>query len=175
VVKLTLKDAKGSAVALNPDQMEISRDHAETTAVVRVSNPLHWDAEHPNLYTLEASVVADGQAVQRVSQQIGFRQIEMAGNRMLINGREVKFRGIWGGNDVGAMKDNNFNHTRQKWGTESFLTQCDRLGVYVQDENPVDFAKYGPEGTGERVSERAEHPEDVSICQGGGPDAAVHI
>jgi hypothetical protein len=145
VVKLTLKDAQGAAVPLTPGQVELSRDHAETSAAVRVANPLHWDAEHPNLYTLETSVVADGQTLQTVSQQIGFRQIEVVGNRMLINGREVKFRGIWGGNDVAQIKDGNFNHTRQKWVTEDFLNQCDRLGVYVQDENPVDFAKYGPE------------------------------
>ena len=145
LVKLTLKDAKGSAVPLTPDQVEVSRDRAETTAAVRVSNPLKWDAEHPNLYTLETDVVADGRTFQAVSQQIGFRQIEVAGNRFLINGHEVKFRGIWGGNDVATLKDNNFNHTRQKWVTEDFLNDSDRLGMYVLDENPVDFAKYGPE------------------------------
>ncbi|MGA2870932.1 MAG: glycoside hydrolase family 2 TIM barrel-domain containing protein, partial [Verrucomicrobiota bacterium] len=42
---------------------------------------------------------------------------------------------------VQDMVDYNINHTRQKWVTEDFLDDCDRLGVYVTDENPVDFAK----------------------------------
>ena len=52
---------------------------------------------------------------------------------------------MWGGNDAKQLRDLNVNHTRQKWVTESFLDSCDHYGVYVLDEVPVDFAKYGPE------------------------------
>jgi hypothetical protein len=65
--------------------------------------------------------------------------------KVWVNGREVKLRGIWGGNNISAMKALNVNHTRQKWVSEQILKQADRLGLYVLDETPVDFAKFGAE------------------------------
>ena len=116
--------------------------HPETITDVPVASPLKWDAEHPNLYTLEVSVIgADGAVMQTLSRKFGFIKIERVGRKVLVNGKEVKLRGLWGGNSVQDLVDNNINHTRQKWVTEDFLDDCDRLGVYVTDENPVDFAK----------------------------------
>ena len=79
--------------------------------------------------------------LQKLSHTFGFVKLERVGRQVLVNGREVKLRGLWGGNSVPDMVDNNINHTRQKWVTEGMLEDCDRLGVYVTDENPVDFAK----------------------------------
>jgi len=141
-VKLSLKNAQGQAVELKPDVIELSRAIPETITDVPVASPLKWDAEHPNLYTLEVSVVgADGAVLQTLSRKFGFVKMEHVGRRVLINGREVKLRGLWGGNSIQDMVGNNINHTRQKWVTEEMLDDCDRLGVYVTDENPVDFAK----------------------------------
>jgi hypothetical protein len=142
LVKLSLKNAQGQAVELKPDVVELSRATPEITTDVPVASPLKWDAEHPNLYTLEVSVVgADGAVLQTLSRKFGFVKTERVGRRILVNGREVKLRGLWGGNNIQDMVDNNINHTRQKWMTEEMLADCDRLGVYVTDENPVDFAK----------------------------------
>ena len=141
-VKLSLKNAQGQAVELNPDIIELSRATPETITDVPVASPLKWDAEHPNLYTLAVSVIgADGAVLQTLSRKFGFVKMERVGRRVLVNGREVKLRGLWGGNSIQDMVDNNINHTRQKWVTEEMLDDCDRLGVYVTDENPVDFAK----------------------------------
>jgi hypothetical protein len=141
-VKLSLKNAQGHAVELKPDVIELSRATPEMITDVPVASPLKWDAEHPNLYTLEMSVIgADGAVMQTLSRKFGFEKIERVGRKVLVNGKEVKLRGLWGGNSVQDMVDNNINHTRQKWVTEDFLDDCDRLGVYVTDENPVDFAK----------------------------------
>jgi hypothetical protein len=145
-VKLTLKDASGKEVPLNPSTVQLTRDAADEVFEIPVASPLKWDAEHPNLYTLEASVVdANGNALQTLSRKFGFREIELRGNQVFINGQEVKLRGIWGGNNIAAMKTLNINHTRQKWVTEQFLDQADKLGMYVLDESPVDFAKFGVE------------------------------
>jgi hypothetical protein len=143
-VRISLKDAKGNAVPLTPDTVNLSQARPETIAEIPVANPLKWDAEHPNLYTLDAEVLgADGTVSQRLSRPFGFIKTERVGNRFLVNGLEVKLRGLWGGNSAEFMVDNNINHTRQKWATDQLLDDCDKLGVYVTDENPVDFAK-GP-------------------------------
>jgi len=141
-VKLSLKDAEGRSVAIEPSVVELSGATPETITSVPVAKPIKWDAEHPNLYTLDVIVVgADGAVLQTLSRKFGFVKIERAGRKVLVNGREVKLRGLWGGNSIQDMVDNNINHTRQKWVTEEMLDQADRLGVYVTDENPVDFAK----------------------------------
>ena len=141
-VKLSLKNAQSQTVELKPDVIELSRATPETITDVPVASPLKWDAEHPNLYTLEVSVIgADGAVMQTLSRKFGFIKIERVGRKVLVNGKEVKLRGLWGGNSVQDLVDNNINHTRQKWVTEDLLDDCDRLGVYVTDENPVDFAK----------------------------------
>ncbi len=144
-VKLTLKDDQGAVVPLASDLVEITRATPEVVASVPVPHPRQWDAEHPNLYTLEASVLgADGTPQETVSRTFGFREVKVVGNRFLVNGREVKFRGVWDG-AIAQLKSQNVNHTRQKWVTEQLLADADRLGMYVLDENPVDFAKFGPE------------------------------
>ncbi len=141
-VKLSLKNAQGQAIELKPDVIELSRATPETITDVPVASPLKWDAEHPNLYTLEISVLgADGSVLQTLSRKFGFVKMERVGREVLVNGKEVKLRGLWGGNSIQDMVDNNINHTRQKWVTEQMLDDCDRLGVYITDENPVDFAK----------------------------------
>jgi hypothetical protein len=141
-VKMSLKDAQGHPVELSPSTVELTPAAPETITDVPVAQPLKWDAEHPNLYTLDVSVVgADGAVLQTLSRKVGFVKIERDGRKVLVNGREVKLRGLWGGNSIQDMVDNNINHTRQKWVTEEMLDDADRLGVYVTDENPVDFAK----------------------------------
>jgi hypothetical protein len=141
-VKLSLKNAKGLAMVLKPDTIDLSQETPETITDIPVANPLKWDAEHPNLYTLQVSVTgSDGSVLETLSKKFGFEKIERAGREVLVNGKQIKLRGLWGGNSVQDMVDININHTRQKWVTEDFLNDSDRIGVYVTDENPVDFAK----------------------------------
>ncbi|MDR1440467.1 MAG: hypothetical protein LBJ10_10895, partial [Clostridiales bacterium] len=60
-----------------------------------VPAPRKWDAEHPSLYMAEVSLVApDGRILETICQQIGFRQIQRAGNLLLVNGKPVKLRGV---------------------------------------------------------------------------------
>jgi hypothetical protein len=142
-VRFALKDASGKQVPLNPASVELTPSTANTVVEIPVKSPLKWDAEHPNLYQLEASVVQGDEALQKLTRAVGFRKLERIGNRLLINGREVKFRGLWGGSDVAKLREANINHTRQKWVTEEFLDACDRLGMYVLDEVPIDFSLNG--------------------------------
>lgn len=122
-----------------------------------VANPLKWDAEHPNLYTLAVSLRQDGRETSRYERKIGFRQIEVVGNRMLVNGQPVKLRGACRHDihptlgrtttaeldslDVMLFKESNMNFVRTSHypPSEKFLEYCDRYGLYVECESAVCF------------------------------------
>lgn len=144
-VRFILKDRNGNQVPIEPSSVEIASNAVNKFVQIPVKSPLKWDAEHPNLYSLEAQVIQGSEVQQKLLRNVGFRKLERIGNLVLINGKEVKLRGLWGGNDVKNMRAANINHTRQKWVTEEFLNECDSLGMYVLDEVPIDFALNGVE------------------------------
>jgi beta-galactosidase/beta-glucuronidase len=93
LVTLRLKDPQGRVVPLKPDAIALTVSQPEASLEIPVAAPEKWDAEHPNLYTLEASAVVAGAEVEVVEKKIGFRKVEIQGNKLLVNGKEVKLRG----------------------------------------------------------------------------------
>ena len=65
----------------------------EQTVKLHVASPLLWNAEHPNLYTLETVISRDGAEVERVSRKVGFRDTRIDKTALLIDGVPVKLRG----------------------------------------------------------------------------------
>ena len=128
-----------------------------------VSSPLKWDAEHPNLYTLRASLFAGGAEREVCEQKIGFREIQFGGrrgtapNQIYVNGRPVKLRGTcrhdvspragrsttpeedW--EEIRTYKRMNINHIRTSHypASRHLLEACDALGMYVEQENAACF------------------------------------
>lgn len=144
-VRISLAGPDGKNVRITPSEFSVTGGAGDFYIEGRVNDPVKWDAEHPNLCKMTVSLLNKDKIVESIERNIGFREIERRGRHVFVNGQEVKFRGMWGGNDAKQLRDLNVNHTRQKWATESFLDSCDHYGVYVLDETPVDFAKYGPE------------------------------
>ena len=93
-VNLTLQDAGGRTITLTPSSVELTRSNPETILEIPIAAPRKWDAEHPNLYTLQATVTDGANVVETVSRTFGFRQIQRDGRRLLVNGKEVKLRGV---------------------------------------------------------------------------------
>ena len=122
-----------------------------------VKNPLKWDAEHPNLYTLTITLSKDGKEIGRFDCRIGFRDVKIEKARMLVNGMPVKLRGACRHDihptlgrtttaeldslDVILFKRSNMNFVRTSHypPTERFLEYCDRYGIYVESETAVCF------------------------------------
>lgn len=122
-----------------------------------IKNPLKWDAEHPHLYALTASVYQNGVKIGTFRQHIGFRKIEISGNRMLVNGVPIKLRGACRHDihptlgrtttaeldsiDVLLFKQANMNFVRTSHYPPSrkFVEYCDRYGIYVECETGVCF------------------------------------
>ena len=94
-LKFDIQDAIGQHVNLNMNTFDVplSKTISEVHGSIKVPSPKKWDPEHPNLYVLTTSLVADGKILQTNSQKIGFRQIELRGNQFFINNYPVKLRG----------------------------------------------------------------------------------
>ncbi len=137
-----------------------------------MQSPQPWDAEHPNLYTLHISLILDGRTVESLERKIGFRTILRDGNRLLVNGRPIKLRGVCRhsihpihGRAVPAEFDEidaalfraaniNFVRTSHYPPSEHFLDACDRHGIYVEEESAVCWSneEKGPSSSSEFTS-----------------------
>lgn len=158
-VKATLKNPAGKIVDLQEDEIALTQEQPEKIQSFKINNPLKWDAEHPNLYTLRLELIDNNKVVEVLTKKVGFREVEIQGNKMLVNGREVKLRGAgrfdsdphYGKylsdekalEEVRLLKDANLNYVRPSCypATNAYLDACDSLGLYVQVENSVTFAR----------------------------------
>ncbi|MCQ2389072.1 MAG: DUF4981 domain-containing protein [Kiritimatiellae bacterium] len=122
-----------------------------------------WSAEDPYLYTL---VLSNGEDVR--SCKVGLKEVKVAGNKLLVNGRPVKFKGVnrhevslENGRtiseeemlaDVLLFKRHNINTVRTSHYPDhhAFYDLCDKYGVYVVAEANVEAHEmgYGKEGLG---------------------------
>ena len=80
-INCTLTDAEGK---------EIGRavSNGENIAIP-VAAPVLWNAEQPYLYTLTLQAGAE-----TIEQKVGIRTISVEDGKILINGKQVKFRGV---------------------------------------------------------------------------------
>lgn len=154
--ELTLADPAGKTVAISPSTIILTDKAPQQQAAIPVAAPLKWDAEHPNLYTLTASFTVGG-VTETVTRKIGFRQVKVQGNQLVVNGKSVHLLGVChhsitedrGRSTNAAMeeqaarlyKEANCNYIRTSHypPTPALLDWADRLGLYVEVEAPVCF------------------------------------
>lgn len=124
-----------------------------------VIKPAKWDTEHPNLYVVKLSILQDGKAEDVITKSIGFRQIEVRGNRVFVNNMPIKLRGIChhetmplrgrsvGENmwekDVQLFREGNVNYFRTSHypPAEELIDACNRLGMFLEVEAPFCWAE----------------------------------
>ena len=154
-LRFKLIDAEGKKVNLQESSFDLIP--GKNIFSLPIKNPLKWDAEHPNLYTLEVAIQQQGKVISSFNRHIGFRDIKIMKNRMLVNGHPVKLRGACRhdihptlGRTTTAELDSldgilfkqsnmNFVRTSHYPPTERFLEFCDRYGIYVESETAVCF------------------------------------
>lgn len=112
-----------------------------------------WSAEDPWLYRLKLVLKdTEGRVLQTVAKAIGFCQSRVQDGKLLVNGRQVKLKGVnyheFDGvngraitieqmeRDIRLMKRCNLNAVRCSHYPHSpgFYELCDRYGLYVMDE-----------------------------------------
>ena len=116
-----------------------------------------WSAEHPNLYTLVATLLDDrGKVVEVTSARIGFKSVEVKERELLINGCPVLMKGVNRHDhdpdsgktisrammikDIKLLKQFNFNAVRTSHypNDEMWYDLCDEYGLYIMDEANVE-------------------------------------
>ncbi len=69
-----------------------------------VYKPTLWTLEIPRLYKVEASLVVDGEEIDDMSCNIGFRTFEFTTDRgLFMNDRHIKIKGVCMHHDLGAL------------------------------------------------------------------------
>jgi len=167
-VSFRLFDPAGKEVSL-PDRtkrllLDGDSDLVHRTFSFSLDNVKTWDPEHPRLYRLVMTVTAGGEA-ETLTQRVGFRRIEVVGNKLFINGRPVKMHGVnrhethpllgrslndtlWH-EDAEIFKEGNVNYIRTSHypPAEEFVAWCDSIGLLVELENPFCWVGHGANAT----------------------------
>ena len=146
-VSWTLLDANGN---------ETAKGATETVQGVKqwqsaIKDVRRWSAETPELYTLLLCVEG-----KHAKANVGFRRLEIVGDRFLVNGMPVKFKGVnihehnqFTGHyiteedmltDLRLMKKHNINAIRTSHYPlpRLFYELCDEYGFYVYDEANIE-------------------------------------
>ncbi|MBD5214163.1 MAG: glycoside hydrolase family 2 protein [Bacteroidales bacterium] len=149
MLTLTLTGPDGNTVATR--RLKATSDSCKT--VFNISNPQLWDTESPALYSLEAKLIKNGQAIDVETVPVGFREIKFdADNGFTLNGKSMKLKGVCLHHDHGifgaavppalvkrrleALKNLGVNAIRCSHNPQApiFYAYCDSLGLMVMDE-----------------------------------------
>lgn len=121
----------------------------------RIEKPELWSSEKPNLYTLLFILTCDGKTAYKAIR-IGFKQVEIVGEKILVNGQPLMIRGTnrhdydpdygWAVpderyiQDFDLMKRANINSIRTSHypNDPRFYELCDEYGFWVMDECDVE-------------------------------------
>lgn len=145
-----------TGIAVKKDYQIVYAETGVTSGLsfrVTVDEPMLWDTDTPNLYTLHMKLIKNGQLLDSCEETFGIRTLELdARSGLRINGRETKLRGACIHHDngiIGAttlykaeefrirkLKEAGFNSIRSAHNpaSKAMLRACDKLGVLVMDE-----------------------------------------
>ena len=153
----TLKDAEGKVVL----QKTQTGNHPQSISNFNIKQPQQWNPEHPYLYELTTELIQNGKVIETLKQKIGFRQVEVEGNLLLVNGKPVKLRGVCRHSiypltgrsvadsldikDAVLFREGNCNYIRTSHypPSETFLNACDSLGLFVESESSLCWIDHG--------------------------------
>ena len=130
-----------------------ARDKQVIAYSATVEDPLLWDCEHPNLYTVKTTLTTNGDITDENITRIGFRTIEISAQKgLLLNGKPTFINGVCAHQDFGitgiAVPENiarykvslikemgaNGYRTSHYQQTESYMDAFDEMGFLVMDE-----------------------------------------
>ena len=155
-VSAKLIDSKNEEIELGSSEKELSGGKETITYNKTVKSPDKWSAETPNLYTLVMSAELDGKVICVKSYKVGFKKVEIKGEKIYFNGMPLMIKGVnrhdfdcdygWAvpkyryTQDLDIMKQNNINSIRTSHYPDDpyFYDMCNKYGFYVMDECEVE-------------------------------------
>ncbi len=156
--KVTLESrvigADGSVLAVGTGEGTVGlRDKGVIKYSTEVNNPLLWDCDNPNLYTVKTVLKLNGEETDENTTRIGFRTVEISADKgLLLNGKLTFINGVCAHQDFGLtglavpsniakykvslMKEMGANgyRTSHYQQTESYMDAFDERGLLVMDE-----------------------------------------
>ena len=163
-LEASLYDAAGNAVA---EGLKFN----VSSLMFNVPNAKPWTAETPYLYTLEIAVKKGAETTEVIKQKVGFRNIEIKGGQLLVNGQPILIKGADrheldpdGGyivsvdrmiQDIKIMKQLNINAVRTCHYPDDprWYDLCDEYGIYLTAESNLES-----HGMGYREHTLAKNP-----------------
>ena len=152
IVKHQVLDAKNQVVAEISKALTLGKNVGQTQEIT-IPNPLLWDIDEPNLYTLRSSIIVAGKEADCVDNVLGVRTIEYDVDKgFFLNGKHLKMKGVNLHHDAGGvgaavplriwerrfelLKESGCNAIRTSHNPPApeFLDLCDRMGFLVMDE-----------------------------------------
>ena len=148
-LEANLYDAEGNAVA---EGLKFN----VSSLMFNVPNAKPWTAETPYLYTLEIAVKKGAETTEVIKQKVGFRNIEIKGGQLLVNGQPILIKGADrheldpdGGyivsvdrmiQDIKIMKQLNINAVRTCHYPDDprWYELCDEYGLYLTAESNLE-------------------------------------
>jgi beta-galactosidase len=152
VVSLEKAECKGAAIF--EQQFELEAGSSQRSFSFDVSDPLKWTAETPNLYEICITLAGDekGIPLQKIHQEVGFRQVEIKNGNLTVNGKAIHLNGAnrhdhhfkYGRavpldfirRDLLLMKTHNINALRCSHypSHPEIYSLANKIGLYVMDE-----------------------------------------
>ena len=138
-----------------PGKDSVVVENANASGKITIDNPLLWRVGQGGLYDFTVKLHAGGEVIDEMAERIGIRTVAVEGDKFLVNGEEVYFKGfgrhedflITGRNIPDAVLIRDFE--LMKWiGANSFRTShypyseetmllADEMGFMVIDETPA--------------------------------------
>ncbi len=136
----------------------------ETTLVhfeITLENVNTWTAETPHLYELYITLKKENEILEVIRQDVGFRKIEIADNKVLLNGEYIYFKGVnlhehneLTGHvqdretmlkDIELLRRYNLNAVRTSHypQPEEWYKLCNKYGIYLVDEANIESHEMG--------------------------------
>ena len=149
-----VSDPTGEKVATQSESCRVNATTEQTFyKSFTVPLPKLWDTEHPHLYRIVTSIVADGKEVDRYATPFGIRTLRFdPANGFFLNRKHVRLKGICLHQDGGLvgtavpegvwrrrlekLKAAGVNAIRTAHNppSEEFLILCDKMGFLVMEE-----------------------------------------
>lgn len=160
-VEMNLHDPQAGFKSIYTDKQTIEVGAAKQKSLSfksTIENPRKWTAETPNLYYLEIKLrnAETGELLEVITDEIGFRTVEIKNGQLLVNGQAIYIRGVdrhethpLTGHvisketmikDIQLMKMHNINAVRSSHypNHPEWYDLCDKYGLYVIDEANIE-------------------------------------
>lgn len=151
-VDTKLISSTGREIAIGTKKIDLSGGKEKLKFNAKIKAPKKWSAETPNLYTLVMRILLDGEMVVVKTYKVGFKKVEIKGEKIYFNGMPLMIRGVnrhdfdpdygWAVpkeryiQDLDIMKQSNINSIRTSHYPDDpyFYEMCNKYGFYVMDE-----------------------------------------